>query len=137
VLSDWLGDVAADLLGDLFTDRSGERRAKKVASRQLAAFASGKVVRVRCRFRVSAADRTWRHGSVRLSKGRAAWTTRFARVPAITLSRSQATAVHANRRGQSTVLCYRHGGSTVEFAVRGRDLAVIGRVLDLPPFVGR
>ncbi|HJP73585.1 MAG TPA: hypothetical protein VJ914_04920 [Pseudonocardiaceae bacterium] len=102
-------------------------QARHTEDKRLMAFAEGKLVRVRCRFRL-AADRTWRRGTLRLSAGRAVWTRRFASAPAITLSRGTATPVRSERRRRSMVLGYREG----QFLVRRRDLAVIGRVLDLP-----
>jgi hypothetical protein len=76
-----------------------------------------------------------------LSKGRAAWTRRFAKSPELILARREAKALHTRSvtRAEAlhvnpklTVLAYQRAESTLEFAVRKRDFPVIARVLELP-----
>lgn len=127
MLSDWIGD----------------RRVERATRNRLAAFSAGRTVTVPCAFRASA---RWRTGRLALARGRADWTRRFARKPDLTLARGEATPLHSRPvtgaealriSPKLTVLAYRRGESTVEFAVRARDLPVLARVLELPAARGR
>lgn len=134
-MSDWLSDLLSNLPSDVasaaFTGRTGGRRADRIAARQLAAFDRGKVVRVRCRFRAPTSRRS-RPGTLRLSRGHATWTHRYRRTPLLTVNRREAVPIDTTMRGRSVVLNYDKG----QFRICRRDLAITGRVLDLPPFAG-
>jgi hypothetical protein len=137
---DFLGELVSSMFGGLLGEAAMERRAGRTKKR-IAAFEQGLEIRIPCAVREDG-QRKWRHGSLRLAPGRAAWAGRFDKEPSLVLSRHTSTADYSRHvglresvwlNGGMRVLGYRVGDDLVELAVLPRTLVLVGRVLDLPP----
>jgi hypothetical protein len=116
-----LADLIADLIGGFLGNELTERRSRRKADAKLSAFNNGRRIEIRCALRYPAADHAnWQHGTLALSRGRAAWRKRFKTKPSLTLNRHTAVGVRARRiTGReafrvSTSLLYDVDGVSVE-----------------------
>lgn len=144
-LLEWLAGLLVRLVVGLTLglvgDQINQRRAAELLKKRMDAFRDGKEVRIPCAMRHGQATR-WRHGHLRLAKGAGAWVPRLRRQPLLTFNRGTAVGQYGRQaHGRATpgigrrlaVVAYRIDGDTVELALRQRDLALLGRVVELPP----
>jgi hypothetical protein len=142
-VADLLGDLIGGLLGGLLGDLLHQRRAQRKSVARLGEFKDGKEVTIRCALRYPDSDHPrWSHGKLTLSRGKASWKRRFAKDPTLTLNRHTAIGVRTRRistreawrvSSKSIVLLYVVEGVSVEIAVRWYTVALLGKVLDIPP----
>jgi hypothetical protein len=146
LILEWLAEQAADLLGGLISERVRRRRTVELNWKRIAAFQAGRKVRIPCALRhVRSEDSRWRHGNLRLAQGAGAWIPRLHREPTVTVNRRTAIGQSGRRvtghesfrlNPRLVVLSYRVADDVIELGVRKRDLAILGRAIELPPQPG-
>lgn len=138
-----LSDLIGDLIGGLLGDGLNERRARRKTGARLSEFNKGREVAIPCALRYPVGDHPkWSHGTLILSRGKASWKGRFKGTPSLTLNRRTAIGVRVRQISarealrvsrKLMVLAYDVEGVSVEIGVQRDDLALVGRVLNIPP----